>query len=116
MSLTDKDLKTITAAVEATIKSLAKDEDNSVCITDKKHLDNFLARLRALGNGDLGTGIDIFSRNISLIERRRRLSERVGGNLIIFVVVSIAGGIIALLLWGFIAWIKASLSAVIPLT
>ena len=125
MPLTKEELEAITEAVTSTIQRLARSKpvdegdemESSICITDRRHLTNFMNRLKALGNGNLEIGIETFGRVISTLDRRKRFSERVTGSVAVFIFVSITGGIVALLLWGVAAWIQATIkmAVIVPL-
>lgn len=111
MALSQQDLDTITTAID---KKLDEKLDGRCACNltkeDRDEMGHFVGRLRDLGGGNLNVGIEVFSRVVQIIDKRRRMGEKIGGNIAVLLFVSAAGGMLTLVVMGFIAWIKKSMS------
>jgi hypothetical protein len=107
MALSQQDLDTITSAIDKKLE----EKMNGRCACnlvedDRKEMGHFVGRLRDLGDGNLNVGIEVFSRVVRMINKRRRMGEKIGGNIAVLLCVSAAGGMLTLIVLGFITWIK----------
>lgn len=72
----------------------------------QEEVGHFFGRLKDLGKGNLNQGVEDFSAALRTIGAWRKLGERVGGTVTVFVCVSIATGMVAIVAAGVKFFIK----------
>jgi len=93
------------------IRELITSSFHTGCLCGLSHetqeeVGHFFGRIKDLGGGNLNKGVEIFSKAVEMVARHRRLGEKIGGAVAVFVFLTFTGGALTVFGAGIIQWIK----------